>query len=417
MNDGRLWRGIVIGLLLATGALSIWNISLSRAQPDGLNALFAPISEAYKLIKQHFYKPSEAEEKELIYGAIRGMLQQLDDPYSRFLEPEQYKRFNDSLEGEFVGVGIKISIEEGKLTVIAPLKDSPASRAGIRAADVILEIDGESTEGITLEEAVNKIRGERGTPVKLKVQHEDGTIEELSIIRDVIKVETVEHKMLDKKIGYISISSFNRQTAQELQKALDELNKSGMRGLILDLRDNPGGLLNVAVDVASFFIDSGLIVKSQSRYGTQEYATKGNQRPNLPTAVLINKSTASDSEIVAGAIADHQMGVLVGRRSFGKGVIQTSYTLEDESALILTTAEYFTPQGRKVQRDCRGDSRIAPCWEGGLIPHIAVASEEEDLKTAQQWVEAHSGKLCPCPFQHAKIKRFRVSLHFDRFTE
>jgi len=416
MNDSKLWRGILIGLLLATVALSIWNISISRAQPDGLN-LFAPISEVYKLIKQHFYKPSEAEEKELIYGAIRGMLQQLDDPYSRFLEPEQYKRFNDSLEGEFVGVGIKISVEEGKLTVIAPLKDSPASKAGIKAADRILEIDGESTEGITLEEAVNKIRGERGTPVKLKVQHEEGTIEEFTLIRDVIKVETVEHRMLDKKIGYVSISSFNRQTAQELQRALDELDKAGLRGLILDLRDNPGGLLNVAVDVASLFIDSGLILKSQSRYGAQEYATKGNQRPNLPMAVLINKGTASASEIVAGAIADHQMGILVGRRSFGKGVIQTSYTLQDNSALILTTAEYFTPKGRRVQRDCRGDSRIAPCWEGGLIPDITVDKEENDLKIAQRWVEAHLGRLCPCPFQNAKSQRFRVSLHSAWFTE
>lgn len=411
MKDGRLWRGIVIGLLLGAGALSIWNISISRAQPDGLNSLFAPIAETYKLIKQHFYKPSEAEEKELIYGAIRGMLQQLDDPYSRFLEPEQYKRFNDSLEGEFVGVGIKISVEEGRLTVIAPLRDSPASKAGIKAADVILEIDDKSAEGITLEEAVNKIRGERGTPVKLKVQHEDGTIEEVIIIRDVIKVETVEHKMLDKKIGYISVSGFNRQTAQELQKALDELDKAGLRGLILDLRDNPGGLLNAAVDVASLFIDSGLILKSQSRYGAQEHVTKGNQRPNLPMAVLINKGTASASEIVAGAIADHRMGILVGRRSFGKGVIQTSYTLEDDSALILTTAEYFTPSGRKVQKDPK------LFWEGGLIPDIAVADEEDDLKIAQRWVEAHLGRLCPCPLQNAKSQRFKVSLPFAWFTE
>lgn len=400
MNDGRLWRGILIGLLLATAALSIWNIS--RAQPD--DNLFAPISEAYKLIKQHFYKPSEAEEKELIYGAIRGMLQSLNDPYSRFLTPEQYKRFNESLEGEFVGIGVKISIEDGKLTVIAPLRDSPASKAGIRAGDVILEIDGQSTEGITLEEAVRKIRGERGTPVKLKVQHEDGTIKEFTIIRDVIKLETVEHSMLNKQIGYISISGFNRHTAQELKLALEELNEAGMLGLILDLRDNAGGLLNVAVDVASFFIDSGLIVKSQSRYGAKEYATKGNKRPNLPMAVLINKGTASAAEIVAGAIADHQMGVLVGRRSFGKGLIQTSYTLQDNSAVILTTAEYFTPKGRGVQKD-------------GVSPHIAVANKEDDLIIAQKWVEAHLGKLCPCPFQHAKTQRFRVSLHFAWFTE
>jgi len=134
-------------------------------------------------------------------------------------------------------------------------------------------------------------------------------------------------------------------------------------------------------------------------------------------AVLINKGTASASEIVAGAIADHQMGILVGRRSFGKGVIQTSYTLQDNSALILTTAEYFTPKGRRVQRDCRGDSRIAPCWEGGLIPDITVDKEENDLKIAQRWVEAHLGRLCPCPFQNAKSQRFRVSLHSAWFTE
>ena len=417
MNDNKFWRGILIGILLTAGAIEIWNLSISRAQPNGAKALLAPVSEAYKLIKQHFYRPSDAEEKELIHGAIRGMLQQLDDPYSRFLTPEQYQRFNESLEGEFVGVGIKIGIEDGKLTVIAPLRESPAFKAGIKAADIILEIDGQSTEGLTLEEAVNKIRGERGTPVKLKVQHEDGQKEEFTLIRDVIKVETVEYKLLDKKIGYVSINNFNRQTAQELQKALDELQKAEIQGLILDLRDNPGGLLHVAVEVASFFIDSGLILSSQSRSGTQQYTTKGNKRANLPMAVLINKGTASASEIVAGAIADHHMGVLVGRRSFGKGVIQTSYTLEDNSALILTTAEYFTPKGRKVQRECRGDSRAAPCWEGGLMPHIYVANEEDDLKIAQSWVEAHLGRLCPCPFQHAQSKRFRVSFHLAWFTE
>jgi len=378
---------VAIALLIAVIiGLGLWNITATRGQ-SGSGSL-APLYQAYDRIRANFYPPAKIDDQELLYGAIRGMVGKLGDPYSRFLTPEEYQRFTSvDLNGEFVGVGIQIAIRDGKLVVIAPLAGSPAERAGIGAGDVILEIDGHATEGITLDEAVELLRGKRGTPVILKVRHLDGTVEEITIVRDLIEVDPVSYHLEEEGIGYIRITSFNRKTAAEVVQALHELiDSDGGTGLILDLRDNPGGLLDEAIAVASELVDQGPILNVTDRFRTHAYMTQGNSLPDLPLAVLIDRGTASAAEILAGAIQDHRMGVLVGERSFGKGVIQTPFTLSDGSAVIITTAEYTTPNGHRVQ-------------DLGLVPDIPVTNkgkEDQQLQAARGWVEEHLGTLCPC---------------------
>ncbi|HIC96199.1 TPA: S41 family peptidase [Candidatus Bipolaricaulota bacterium] len=374
---------ILVGVLIGLG---LWNLTAGWGQGGGP---FSPLIQAYERIRAHFYYQERLDDRELLYGAVRGLVEALHDPYSRFLTPEEYQRFTSiDLEGEFVGIGVQIAIRDGRLVVIAPLSGSPAERAGVRVGDIILEIDGRSTEGITLDEAVALLRGEEGTEVTLKLQHLDGTIEEITIVRELIELDPVDHRLEGERIGYIRITTFNRKTAPEFNTALQELLTSGVEGLILDLRSNPGGLLDGALLVASNFIDEGLIFRSTDRYGARDYPTRGNSIPNLPLAVLIDRGTASAAEILAGAIQDHRMGVLVGERTFGKGVIQTPYVLSDGSAVIITTAEYTTPNGHRVQ-------------DLGLVPDIPVTNEEggEDrqLQAARRWVEEHLGSLCPCP--------------------
>lgn len=380
----------VVFLVAVILGLGLWNITATWGQ--GSSRLFAPLFQAYDRIKANFHPQERIDEQELLYGAIRGMVEKLDDPYSRFLTPQQYQRFTTiDLNGEFVGVGVQITVREGQLVVITPLSDSPAERAGIRAGDVILEIDGRSTEGITLDEAVELLRGERGTSVNLKVQHVDGTVEETTIVRELIELDPVEYRLEGERIGYLRITTFNRRAAEEADQALVELIEGErIEGLVLDLRNNPGGLLDEAASVAGKFVDRGPIFNVTDEAGTDSYLTRGNDLPNLPVAVLINQGTASAAEILAGAIQDHQMGILVGERSFGKGVIQTAYPLSDGSGVIITTAEYTTPSGHRVQ-------------DLGLVPDIAVINEgEEDrqLQAARQWVKENLGSLCPCPVPH-----------------
>jgi carboxyl-terminal processing protease len=383
----RIGLAFLVAVIIGLG---LWNITATWGQ--GSSRLFGPLFQAYDRIKASFYPHGKVDEQELLYGAIQGMVEKLDDPYSRFLTPKQYQRFTSiDLNGEFVGVGVQITVREGQLLVITPLRGSPAELAGIRAGDIILEIDERSTEGITLDEAVELLRGERGTSVNLKVQHVDGTVEEIMIVRQLIELDPVEYHLEGERIGYLRITTFNRKAAEEANQALDELtDRERIEGLVLDLRNNPGGLLEEAASVAGKFVDRGPIFNVTDGSGTEPYLTRGNDLPNLPIAVLINQGTASAAEILAGAIQDHQMGILVGERSFGKGVIQTAYPLSDGSGVIITTAEYTTPNGHRVQ-------------DLGLVPDITVMNEgEEDrqLQAARQWVKEHLGSLCPCPVPH-----------------
>ena len=346
--------------------------------------LFSPLYEIYQYLQNYFYWPEEVIDQELLYGAIKGMVEQLDDPYSEFLDPEERELWEMSLEGELTGVGIEIGIRDGLLTVIAPLAETPADRAGILSGDKILAIDGDSTENITLTEASLRIRGEIGTTVVLLVRHKDGAEEEISIVRDLIVVEAVKSELLeDGRIGYIQIRRFESDTTLELDQALVNFDLNRLEGFILDLRNNGGGRLEAAISVSSRFVDEGIICTTKGRVaGEQSYHSSGNVVPNLPLVVLINGGTASAAEITAGAIRDHNMGILMGERTFGKGVIQRLMQFADNSALKLTTGEYYTPLGHVVH-------------EVGLEPDIPLTEEDDPIEAAIAWLDAHVGVEMP----------------------
>ncbi len=405
-----LRRSFIVGFVTVLVVAGLWGLFAVRGQQPTAAPLFSPLFEAYQRIKSNFYKPEDAPDARLLKGAIQGMVETLGDPYSRYLSPEDYRQFNEGFEKEVVeefgGLGMQIEVRDGKLLVVAPLHDTPASRAGIEAGDWIVEIDGQSTDGITQEQAVKKLRGPKGTSVTLKIRREDGSEKTFEIVREIITIKIVSHSVLaNGQVGYIQVYTFNTLTRVDVEKALKDLLARGVKGLILDLRNNPGGLLNQAVDLASLFVDEGPVLKVQSRNGSEVYNSKGNRYPNLPLAVLVNRGTASASEIVAGAIRDHQMGVLFGKRTFGKGVIQTSFTLSDGSALLLTTAEYFTPKGRRVH-------------ETGLTPDVITERESETLQRALQWVLSQAGKTCPClpPPSNDRSARARPSPFLVWFT-
>ena len=347
---------------------------------------FAPLSDIYRYIQTYFYWPDRVNDQKLLYGAMKGMVQTLDDPYSEFMDPQDYTQFKESMAGKFSGVGIYITIKDGVLTVIAPLAGTPAEKAGIRAGDQILKIDGKSTEGITLSQASVRIRGKPGTPVTLHVRHTDGTEEDITIIRATITIQPVESKLVDHgKIGYIKLKWFSDNVSVALDKALLGFDLDHLDGLILDLRNDPGGLLSSAISVSSRFVDKGVIVTTKDRIsGEQTYWSSGNKIPDLPLAVLVNGGTASAAEITAGAIRDHDMGILIGQKTFGKGVIQRLFTFSDGSALKLTTGEYHTPAGHAVQGV-------------GITPDIVVKSGDDPVKVATDWIEAHVGARMPMP--------------------
>lgn len=359
-------------------------MSLLGAQSSS-STLFAPISQIYQYVQSYFYQPDRIDDQEAVYGALRGMIEVLDDPYSEYLDPEAYEQFNQSIEGEFSGVGIEITVKDDVVTVITPLMGTPAEAAGIRAGDRIVAIDGESTEGMSLTEASVRIRGEAGTSVTLSVLHTDDTEEDIAIVRDLITVSPMHLELLEEEnVLYIQVSRFDSSVSYELEASLETYDLASLDGFILDLRYNPGGLLSAAISVSSLFIDRGqLIVSTESRIsGEQKYSSIGNTIPNIPLAVLINAGTASSAEITAGAIRDQEMGILIGSGSFGKGVVQRVFDFSDGSALKLTTAEYLTPNGRAVDGV-------------GLTPDIQAAEDEDPIELALEWLASHAGERSP----------------------
>ena len=303
----------------------------------------------------------ETKVKDLVQGAIRGMLSTLD-PHSAYMTPEMYKEMQVETKGEFGGVGIQIGVKENRLAVIAPIEGTPAHRAGIKAGDFITKVNDESTKDLTLMDAVQKMRGPKGTKVNLTVQR-DGTADPLqfTLVRDTIKIESVKSKMLDN-IGYIRLTQFQEATGRDLSKALKQFKEQKVQGTILDLRNNPGGLLTAAVEVSEQFLPSGkLVVYTKGRESKKdEWFAKGkDQMEDAPMIILVNEGSASASEIVAGALQDWGRAVIVGTTSFGKGSVQTILPLGDGSGLRLTTAKYYTPKGRSIQST-------------GIMPDIVV---------------------------------------------
>ncbi|NOX19665.1 MAG: S41 family peptidase [Nitrospirae bacterium] len=307
-------------------------------------------TEVLEIVKKSYVE--EVNTKDLIYGAIRGMLRTLD-PHSGFMPPDAYKEMRIDTKGEFGGLGIKIGIRNGVLTVIAPIEDTPAWRAGIKAGDKIIKVDGESTKDMTLFEAVKKMRGPKGTKVTLTIMREGWKeFKDFTIVRDIIKIKSVKYKVVDDGIGYVKINQFQEHTADELEKALKALDEKGIDSMILDLRNNPGGLLRSAIDVAEQFLPPDrLVVYIKGRSGDKtEYYTRGKRKHyNWPMIVLVNYGSASASEIVAGALKDWNRAVILGVKTFGKGSVQSVIPLSDGSGLRLTTAKYYTPKGISIQ--------------------------------------------------------------------
>ncbi len=328
-------------------------------------------AESLSLVKKNYVE--EVDEKDLVYGAIKGMLSSLD-PHSSFMTPELFKEMKIDTKGEFGGLGIQIGIKDGILTVIAPIEDTPAHKAGVKAGDRIIKIDGESTKDISLFDAVTKLRGKPGTSVTITIIRKGlDKPKDITIVRDIIKIKSVKSRILDEGIGYVKLTQFQQKTASELEKALTDLYKKEIYALILDLRNNPGGLLKSAVEVSSRFLPEGkLIVYIKGRSGdkTEFTAKNGNHYFNLPMVVLVNEGSASASEIVAGAMQDWEQAVILGTQTFGKGSVQTVIPLSDGSALRLTTARYYTPRGRSIQTT-------------GITPDIVVRLE------AKNGVETH----------------------------
>lgn len=359
-----------------------------KTDEEEIFANLEPFFEALNLIRFE-YVEKDIDLDEVIQGAVRGMFKTLDDPYSRYMDPQAFKREQeDMFLGHFGGLGIIISIKDEQLTIISPIEDTPAYRAGVKAGDKIAEIDGKSTEGMGLDEAVNILRGEKGTEVTLGIKREN--IEELLeiiIIRDIIEVKAVKKEIMGKEnnIGYVRITTFNVNTEPELKEVLNEFKKdSDIQGIILDLRNNPGGLLDSAIEVASKFIKEGPVVHIKDRDGVSaSIESRGNKYPEWPLFVLVNEGSASASEIVAGAIQDTGRGKLMGEKTFGKGVVQQVFNLSDGSGVAITTSEYFTPSERSINHiGIEPDILVEPVEdsEQDMQLNKAIQFLEEEIK-------------------------------------
>lgn len=316
----------------------------------------------FEVARENFVE--EADEKKMLEAAMNGMLGALD-PHSSYLSSDDFKEFSEKSHGEFGGLGIQITSDKGAVRVISPIDDTPAARAGIKAGDYITHIDGEQVFDITLNQAVKKMKGRPGTKVKLTIVSDDGESKTLTLKRAIIKVESVKssEKMLagadpeDKetpKVGYIRISDFGATTARDLKKALEKLEKAGVVGYVLDVRNNPGGYLTAAIEVSDAFLDAGEIVSTRGKAKTdieRVYAHAGDMANGKPVVVLINHGSASASEIVAGALQDNGRGIVMGSQSFGKGSVQQQKPLGDGTAIHITIARYYTPSGRSIQNE------------------------------------------------------------------
>lgn len=383
----RLSRRARAGIAAAAlGLAGAWALPRAYATVDNTYEQLKLLVDILDYIKENYVE--DVQSKDLIYGAARGMVKTLD-PFSQFMDPDLHKDIKTETEGQFGGLGIRIGMRDDWLTVITPLPDTPAFRAGVLPQDRIIKIEGESTKGISLIEAVKKLRGKPGSKVAMTVARmtkkddkEDWITKDVELVREVIKIQSVQQRLLDNHIGFVKINEFSAHTAADVREAIDALKKAGAKALVLDLRNNPGGLLTSAVDVASFFLDEQkLIVYTQGRHADNRQDFRAGEKgryAQLPMVVLVNAGSASGSEIVAGALQDHRRAVILGSKTFGKASVQSVIPLSDGSGLRLTVAKYYTPLGRSIQRDEKSG-------KGGIAPDIEIeVAHEIDMKLQAQ---------------------------------
>ena len=383
-----LIAGVVgIGVILFGGHGLNLVSAVDRSTYEDLEAFTSVLA----IVQKNYVE--QVETQDLIEGAINGMLGALD-PHSAYLTPDSYKELQVDTEGSFGGLGIEITIRDRILTVVSPIEDTPAYRAGVLAGDQIVKINGELTKDMSLIEAVKKMRGKKGTKITISVRREDvPRLIDVPIIREVIKVQSVKSKTLEKGYAYIRVTQFQDRTSTDLDNALKKLSQENGRleGIVLDLRNNPGGLLSQAVKVSDLFLDSGMIVYTKGRLESQKqkYFAHPGGYTDVPLVVLVNGGSASASEIVAGAVQDHGRAVVLGTKTFGKGSVQTILPVDGGAALRLTTAMYFTPNGRSIQVT-------------GIAPDI----EFENLPDAQAAIRRRHG-----------IREENLRGHFDNIGE
>ena len=377
---------LVLGAPLVHAAETAQSAATAAAKaPLPLDEL-RTFAEVMDRIKAAYVEP--VDDKTLLENAIKGMLSNLD-PHSAYLGPEDFAELQESTSGEFGGLGIEVGIEDGFIKVVSPIDDTPASKAGIEAGDLIVKINGQPTRGQTMTEAVDKMRGKVGQKITLTLVRNGGTPFDVTLSRAIIQVKSVKSQLLENGYGYIRITQFQVKTGEEVAKALAALRKENgkkLNGIVLDLRNNPGGVLQAAVEVVDHFITKGLIVYTKGRIANSELrfsATGKDLSEAVPMVVLINGGSASASEIVAGALQDQKRAVLMGTTSFGKGSVQTVLPLSNDQALKITTALYFTPNGRSIQAQ-------------GIVPDIEVrqaritnAQDDETFKEAD--LQGHLG--------------------------
>ncbi len=371
----RVFFSAAAGLFLWTGGATLFGADPETPTPpvedDSGYSEIATFAKAVELIRQDYVDGAKISYHDLVYAAMKGMLSSLD-PHSQFMDPDDFKDMQDDTRSRFNGLGVEVALRDGVLTVITPMEDTPAAKAGILAGDQILKINGTSTERLGLQEAIDVLRGEPGQKITLTIFHPaTKEIKDYELERKEIKVASVKGaRLLDPeltgqfKVGYVRIVQFNEPTSEEFGKTLDDLQKQGMQALVLDLRNNPGGLLNSAVDVLGQFLPPNTkVVSTQGRADSQkhDYSTPAGvkERPRFPLVVLVNEGSASGAEIVAGALKDLHRAIVVGETTFGKGSVQNVMQLPDGSALRFTTAKYYTPSKTVIQGN-------------GVVPNILV---------------------------------------------
>ncbi len=413
-NSVVLFLGIILGVLLSLGSTVIADRDNNTAKSGTAATTTLPyeelraFTEVFGRIKSDYVEP--VSDKKLLEDAIKGMLSGLD-PHSAYLDTEQYNDLKVGTTGQFGGLGIEVTMEDGFVKVVSPIDDTPAQKAGMEAGDLVIKLDEKPVKGMTLAEAVKIMRGKPGSDILLTIirEGEDAPLK-ITITRAIIKVKSVKSKMLEKGYGYLRISSFQSRTGKGVIDAAAKLKKENegeLKGLVLDLRNNPGGVLNAAVEVSDAFLEKGLIVYTEGRIKNSEMrfnAAPGDVVDGVPVVVLVNAGSASASEIVAGALQDHKRAIIMGTKSFGKGSVQTILPTNGSAAIKLTTARYYTPSGRSIQAqgiepdvvlarvklESLKASEFTPVKEADLSHHLGNGKDKKDPKKKDKKEESSS---------------------------
>lgn len=357
--------GWVAGLVLVGGLLGVFGYKIYLSRTNSAAAATEQFREVRSILKSSF--DGELNDEKQAEGALRGFVASLGDPYTVYLDAEEAKELSDDLAGQLSGIGVEVGLKNDRLTVISPIDETPAAKAGIRSGDVIAIIDGQNSAELSLDEAVKKIRGEKGTEVVLTIVREGEDPKELAITRDQIQVSSVKYEVKDGGVGYIRVRRFGDDTDTAIRNAAADFAKQGIGKIVLDLRDNPGGYLNSAVSVTSEFLANGVVVEERGRHmeSKQLVANPGGNLTDAKLVILINEGSASASEITAGALKDHGRAVLVGEKTYGKGSVQEVKALSNGAQLKVTVANWFTPNGVNISKE-------------GIKPDIEVKYSKED---------------------------------------